>query len=246
MSTLYIPPMFQTVLTPMTELVTTGCTMCTIDSGFTSADFKMGQRTVEVEARLGKIGAGGFTSGVTPAMFDLVVNKLDSFKGWVFSSPSWETVHDYEYQMDGHTIRTRKVFIQDEPVEHVIKKRLKNVDVVLSGNRNSLLDTVDIRGSLSVEQHIVFPEGVTVTPSKVTHKLQKRYQYKNWLFVVSKSKRHNHDVPCLEVEVEALKLDGAIGKFDMQQYIALGLLMKLTDFYPVFDSPYMLLPHHSR
>jgi hypothetical protein len=241
MSTLFVPAVFQPVLTPMTELVTTGCTMLTIDTSFTSPHLKLGERFVEVEARLGKHGDKGFTSGVTPAMFDSIENKLQSFKGWSFASQQWECVHDYLYTVDDHVIRTRKVFLQDVLVEHVVKKRIKNVDVVCSGKPPALFNTVDIRGSLSVEQHVVLPEGFTVHPSLVTHKLQKRFKYKNWFFALSKTQRPDVE-EVLEVEIEYTHLEEATGNTDVQQYIALGLLMKLVDFYPVFGMPYVLLP----
>jgi hypothetical protein len=240
MATLYIPPVFHAVLTPMTELVTTGCTMCTIDTAFSSSSFKLKQRVVEVEARLGRQSETGFVAGVTPAMFDTVVTKLESFKAWAFCSAEWETVHDYLYSVDGHVVRTRKVFVPEVPVEHVIKKRLKNMDVCCSSNKPPppLLNTLDIRGSLSLEQHVEFPEDFVVQPEQVFRKQQKRFQYKNWMFVLSKSL----DGSELHVEVEALELQTAIGSVDKQQYIALGLLMKLVDFYPPLDGPYMLLP----
>ena len=189
MSTLYIPPVFQAALHPVSELVTTACTMCTIDGVFTSPAFKLGPRVIEVEARLGKQGPHGFTNGVTADMFYSVVNKLESFKGWVKASEQWETVHDYVYTVDDHVIRTRKVFNPDTPVEHVIKKRLKNVDVYFSGTPPALFSTLDIRTSLSSEQHVVLPEGFKVKPDTVIHKKQKTFQYKNWLFSVSKTKR---------------------------------------------------------
>jgi len=241
MTTLYISPTFHAALTPMTELVTTGCTMCTIDSTFSSPQLTMGKRVVEVEARLGKYGDSGFTAGVTSPMFDSVVTKLCSFKGWAFSSADWEPVHDYFYTVDGHCVRTRKVFAPDVPVEHVVKKRLKNVDITCSVSRPMppMFNTVDIRGSLSLEQYVDLPEGFRVQPEKVIHKFQKRFQYKNWLFVASKTDSSD---PVFHVEIEALQLEGAIGDLSKQQYIALGLLMKLVDFYPPVDSPYMLLP----
>lgn len=245
MSTLYIPPKFQAVLNPVTELVTTACTMCTIDAAFTSTAFKLGPRVLEVEARLGKQGPDGFSNGITADMFYAVLNKLESFKGWVKASTEWETVHDYTYTVDDHVIRTRKVFAPDTPVEHVIKKRLKNVDVYFSGTPPALFSTLDIRTSLSSEQHVVLPEGFTVQPELVSRKLQKQFQYKSWLFVVSKTQRPGPTasaVETFEVELEYVSVNQAIGNTSLQQYIALGLLMKLVDFYPTFDTPYMLLP----
>jgi len=243
MTTLYVSPTFHAALTPMTELVSTGCTMCSIDTSFSSTVLQLGPRVVEVEARLGKYSNSGFTSGVTPAMFDSVITKLSSFKGWVFASAEWEPVHDYFYTVEGHTIRTRKVFSDvDGSVEHVIKKRLKNVDISCAVSRPMphMFNTVDIRGSLSLEQHVQLPEGFCVQPERVVHKSQKRFQYKNWLFVVSKI--DGRDAPEFHVEVEVLQLESVIGDLSKQQYVALGLLMKLTDFYPPVDSPFMLLP----
>ena len=245
MSTLFIPTVFQAVLTPMTELVTTGCNMCTVDTAFSSPSLKCKKREVELEARLGRIEAGSFVSDVTPAMFDSIVNKLESFQGWAYSSEEWETVHDYLYTVDDHVVRTRKVFLQDYPVEHIVKKRLKNVDVLCSGSPPALFNTVDIRASLSIEQHVTLPEGFTVYPDSTVHKLQKRFKYKDWWFIVSKTKRlHGTSEPkeSLEVELEYNSVLEACGNPDKQQYIALGLMMKLVDFYPTFNAPYMLLP----
>jgi hypothetical protein len=242
MSTLFVPPVFQAVLTPVTELVTTGCNMTTIDGVFTSPHLKCKERQVEVEARMGKVSNGSFTAGVTPALFDAVLTKLESFPAWAFKSAEWETVHDYVYTVDDHLVRTRKVFVEDAPVEHVVKKRLKNVDVVCTGSPPSLFNTVDIRASLSTEQHVSLPEGFTVVPEKTRHKQQKRYQYKNWWFVVCRSTWGDEEV--LEVELEYSHVAEACGSLEKQQYIALGLLMKLVDFYPTFQSPFMLLPRN--
>lgn len=242
MVTLYVPPAFQTVLTPVSELVVTGCTMCTVDSAFSSPSLKLGQRVVEVEARLGRHSDHGFTSGVTPEMFASIVHKLESFKGWAFASEDWEPVHEYTYTVDGHVVRTRKTFAADTPVEHVVKKRLKNVDVTCSSTKAlpTLFNTLDIRTSLSLEQNVELPEGFTVQPEVQVKKKQKRFIHKSWLFVVSQCKRAGSEV--YEVEVEYTDLPGAIGNTDKQHYIALGLLMKLVDFYPPLQSPFMLLP----
>ena len=242
MTTLYVPPPFQTALTPITELVTTGCTMCTVDTKFSSPGLTLGPRVVEVEARLGKHSDHGFTSGVTRDMFDTVVYKLDSFKGWAFSSPDWEPVHDYTYTVDGHVIRTRKTFVEDVAVEHIVKKRLKNIDIICSTDKPlpALFHTLDIRTSLSLEQHVVLPEGFTVQPDTVVKKQQKRFQHKSWLFVLSQTRRAGTDV--FEVEVEYTDVHGAIGDTEKQHDIALGMLMKLVDFYPALPFPYMLLP----
>ena len=249
MSTLFIPTVFQAALTPMTELVTTGCNMCTIDTAFSSLSLKCKKREVELEARLGRVEAGSFVPGVTPAMFDSIVNKLESFQGWAYSSEHWETVHDYLYTVDDHVVRTRKVFLQDYPVEHIVKKRIKNVDVTCSGSPPALLNTVDIRASLSTEQHVTLPEGFTVYPESTVHKLQKRFKYKDWWFIVSKTTRVNNreeetkvEAETLQVELEYQGVAEACGNLDKQQYIALGLMMKLVDFYPTFHAPYMLLP----
>lgn len=242
MACLYVPPAFQTVLTPVTELVTTGCTMCTVDSTFSSPVLHLGARVVEVEARLGKHSDHGFTSGVTPEMFSSVVHKLGSFKGWAFMSEDWEPVHEYTYTVDGHVVRTRKTFAANTLVEHVIKKRLKNVDVTCSTTKSlpPLFNTLDIRTSLSLEQNVELPEGFTVHPEVIVKKKQKRFLHKAWLFVVSQCKRAGSDV--YEVEVEYTELPGAIGDTDKQHYIALGMLMKLVDFYPPLQTSYMLLP----
>lgn len=242
MTTLYVPSPFQTALTPVTELVTTGCTMCTVDTKFSAPNLTLGSRVVEVEARLGKHSDHGFTSGVTRDMFDTVLHKLESFKGWAFASDSWETVHDYTYTVDGHVVRTRKTFVQDVPVEHIVKKRLKNVDITCSSTKPlpQLFNTLDLRASLSLEQHVTLPEGFTVQPDVVVKKQQKRFQHKSWLFVVSQTRRAGADV--FEVELEYMDVQGAIGDTDKQHYIALGMLMKLVDFYPDLQSPYMLLP----
>lgn len=242
MATLYVPPTFQTVLTPVTELVTTGCTMCTVDSSFSSHHLKLGRRVVEVEARLGKHSDHGFSSGVTPEMFNSVLHKLESFQGWLFASTDWETVHDYTYKVDHHVVRTRKTFVPDVPLEHIVKKRLKNVDVTCSSTKPlpPLLNTLDIRTSLSLEQHVELPEGFTVQPEAVVKKQQKRFQHKNWLFVVAQTKRAGSIE--YEVEIEYTDLNAAIGDTDKQHYIALGMLMKLVDFYPPLQGPFMLLP----
>lgn len=242
MSTLYVPTTFQTALTPIAELVTTGCTMCTIDSAFTSLVLKLKERLIEVEARLGRLSEHGFTSGVTPEMFAAIVHKLESFKGWAFASDDWEPVHEYGYTVDGHTLRTRKTFARDMQVETVVKKRLKNVDVRCSSVTAlpPLFNTLDIRTSLSSEQNVELPEGFTVQPETFVKKKQKRFQHKAWLFVVSQCKRAGSEV--FEVEVEYTDLVSAVGNTDKQHYIALGMLMKLVDFYPDLQSPYMLLP----
>lgn len=240
MSTLFIPTVFQAALTPMTELVTTGCNMCTVDTAFTSPSLKCKKKEVELEARLGRWEGGSFVAGVTPAMFDSIVNKLESFQGWAYSSEHWETVHDYLYTVDDHVVRTRKVFLQDYPVEHVVKKRIKNVDVTCSGSPPALLNTVDIRASLSTEQYVTLPEGFTVFAETTIHKLQKRFKYKDWWFIVSRTTKAA--VETLQVELEYQSVAEACGNLDKQQYIALGLMMKLVDFYPTFHSPYMLLP----
>ena len=242
MATLYVPAEFQTALTPIAELVTTGCTMCTVDSSFSSPLLRLRERVVEVEARLGKKSEHGFTSGVTPEMFASIVHKLESFKGWAFASEDWEPVHEYNYTVDGHTVRTRKTFAAGMPVEHVIKKRLKNVDVtcVASKSLPPLFHTLDIRTSLSLEQNVELPEGFTVQPETHVKKKQKRFQHKAWLFVVSQCKRAGFEV--CEVEVEYTNLTEAVGNSDKQHYIALGMLMKLVDFYPPLQTTYMLLP----
>lgn len=240
MSTLFIPTVFQAALTPMTELVTTGCNLCTIDTSFSSPSLKCKKKEVELEARLGRCEGGNFVAGVTPAMFDSIVNKLESFQGWAYSSEQWETVHDYLYTVDDHIVRTRKVFLPDYPVEHVVKKRIKNVDVTCSGSPPALLNTVDIRASLSTEQHVTLPEGFTVYAETTFHKLQKRFKYKDWWFVVSRVTKPEGD--SLQVELEYQGVAEACGNLDKQQYIALGLMMKLVDFYPTFRSSYMLLP----
>lgn len=226
MATLYVPAAFQTALTPVTELVSTGCTMCTVDSTFSSPQLRVGQCTVEVEARLGKHSDHGFTNGVSLEMFNSVVHKLESFKGWAFCSEDWEPVHDYTYTVDGHQVRTRKMFVPDAPVEHVVKKRLKNVDITCSLAKPppSAFASLDIRTSLSLEQHVELPEGFTVQPSIVSKKKQKRFQNKSWLFVVSQCRRAGVDV--YEVEIEYTDVRGAIGDVDKQHYIALGMLMK--------------------
>ena len=242
MGTLYVPPAFQTVLTPVTELITTGCTMCTVDSAFSSRLMKLGRRVVEVEARLGRHGDQGFTSGITPEMFNSVVHKLESFQGWAFASADWEPVHDYTYTVDDHVVRTRKTFAPDVPVEHIVKKRLKNVDITCSSTKAlpPLFNTLDIRASLSLEQHVEMVEGFTVQPETLIKKQQKRFQHKNWLFVVAQTKRNGAIE--YEVEVEYTDLNAAIGDIEKQHYIALGMLMKLVDFYPPLQCPFMLLP----
>lgn len=242
MATLYVPPAFQTALTPVAELVTTGCTMCTVDRSFSSPLLRLGPRTVEVEARLGRHSDHGFTSGVTPEMFASVVHKLESFTGWAFSSADWEPVHEYTYTVDGHSVRTRKTFAPDVPVEHVIKTRLKNVDISCSTavRPPALFNTLDLRASLSLEQHVEVPEGFTVHPEVYTKKKQKRFVHKAWLFVVAQCKRAGADA--YEVEVEYTDLESAVGDTDKQHYIALGMIMKLVDFYPPLQSPFMLLP----
>ncbi len=242
MATLYVPSAFQTALTPVAELVTTGCTMATIDSTFSSPLLRVTGCTVEVEARLGKRSEHGFTSGVSLDMFNSVLHKLESFKGWAFCSSDWETVHDYLYTVDGHQVRTRKTFVPDVPVEHIVKRRLKNIDITCACTTppTAAFNSLDIRTSLSLEQSVVLPEDFTVQPSSVTKKRQKRFQNKSWLFVVSECRRSGVDV--YEVEVEYMDVAGAVGDTDKQHYIALGMLMKLVDFYPPLQAPYMLLP----
>jgi hypothetical protein len=245
MSTLFVPSVFQAVLTPVTEMVTTGCNMCTVDTIFNSPNLKCKGRQVELEARLGKFEGGRFVAGVTLAMFDSIVTKLESFSAWSFKSDDWEKVHEYLYTVDDHVVRTRKVFIQGVPVEHIVKKRLKNVDVVCSGCPPLLFNTVDIRASLSTEQHVILPEGFTVQPEGITHKLQKRFKYKDWWFIVAKTIRQSGKETMsevFEVELEYSEVFDACGNLDKQKYIALGLMMKLVDFYPGFSTPFMLLP----
>ena len=244
MTTLFVPTMYQTVLTPVTELVTTGCTLSTIDGKFSTPLFRLGERHIEVEARLGRVhkDSGRFEAGVTPALFDSVCAKLATFPKWSFESKEWETVHDYTYHLDEYTIRTRKVFSTTEavPVEHVIKKRVQNCDVYCLGPTPPLFNTLDIRTSLSTEQHVVLPEDFVAVHPVVVKKQQKRFIYKHWMFVVSKAVRDG--VQVLEVELEILDLQPGVGSLEMQQYFALGLLMKLVDFYPSFNGPFMLMP----
>ena len=246
MATLFVPSLYQTVLTPVTELVTTGCTLLTIDSKFSTPLFQLGPRHIEVEARLGLLhkDSNRFEAGVTPALFDSVCTKLATFPKWSFQSPDWETVHDYTYSIGEYTVRTRKVFtppgVEPVPVEHVIKKRVQNCDVYCLGPSPPLFNTLDIRTSLSTEQHVVLPEDFTAVNPSVVKKQQKRFVYKHWLFVVSKTVRAGVEV--LEVELEVLDLQPGVGSLEMQQYFALGLLMKLVDFYPSFNGPFMLMP----
>jgi len=217
--------------------------MCTVDSTFSSPLLRLKERVVEVEARLGRRSDHGFTSGVTPEVFASVLHKLESFTGWAFASEDWEQVHEYTYTVDGHVVRTRKTFVKNAPVEHVIKKRLKNVDVQCLTTKElpALYSTLDIRASLSLEQNVELPDGFTIQPETHHKKKQKRFKYKAWLFTVSQSKRAGLEVN--EVEVEYMELSDAVGNTDKQHYIALGMLMKLVDFYPPLPGPYMLLPN---
>ena len=82
-------------------------------------------------------------------------------------------------------------------------------------------------------------------------KEQKRFEYKKWLFVLSKTwtgksrtdadRAHMTQEPVYEVEVECTQLPEVVDEVQ-QQYTALSLIMKITDFYPPLKESFLLLP----
>lgn len=214
-----------------------------------------GSAPLEVEVRLGSLGADGrFSAGVPHASFMSVLLLLEAFPRWLKVEP-WVETHDVYYSAPlrgtPSMIRTSTGGGESSRTSvHVVKERLGHVDLVLQGGQG-----FDMRASASLEHPVpasCLP--VAVVPSHVRVKTRKRFFLSSrgvsgaaFVFDLSivfngrtrseAEAKQRAGAAVYEVEVECLDVNGYLESCeDDVSLLALSLVSKALDFSKALGS----------
>ena len=216
---------------------------------------------LEVEARFGRRdAAGNFVADVGADAFAALLHMAESYDGWS-NRPSWQETRDVFYLLrlgadEQGVVQARSTIASHAGrvvATHVVKKRLRNVDLALVScdeAADAPACQLDARVSTSIERPVP-PEllPAAVRPDRVRIKQRKRFLLGSlgvdrdvfaFDFTLAYSGASASDAeanqsaaarPTHEVEIECLRpqeyLDSCGGE---ESYLGLSLVLKLVDY----------------
>lgn len=197
----------------------------------------------ELEARFGTIVQQKFVPGVSRSLMDDIIDKMQK-SSFVRGDSEWKEEQDVYYEHNGRYMRTRVQY--DSNTMTVTSSTTEKVPVVppvdCLHRVGDEMGGLDVRLSLKTE-HIVESPPLWVNPTLVRIKQRRRFVTENelWAFDFSmtwsgRSKSEAEasqmkDDAVFEIECELIDVPRAMAQRS-NEYLALSILLKMTDFMP--------------